>query len=409
MRERLISWSLVIVLIIGQMIRIPIGIEGLQLIDFLISIQFLFIIYDVITPRGGNNTLSIKSYLYWPLALTIVLCLISLTFGFFYMAKDLIGFGDVIKATYSNIRFVYPILLAGYIMSLSGSRDDIKACINLLLGAGLLVTIFGIFQSIFIENFALRYGPEYDWDWQGNRLVSIFLDPNLASSFFSCLFILAISFLLENSRDRKKVLIIITVLSLMAFILTMSRGGFIGLVFGMFFWLYLYRKDVKISAGILLKILLFLLISFWLVRLIFDVSFFENNDRFGVSNDSAINRLVNWTTLFGIFIDSPLLGSGFNYSRILNPVSFVGVSGSYVDGGIIYLLPSFGVVGLVLFSFALYKLKFKFRWPARIYMPIIMTLLFQSFFTSSIFYPLIICYFSLVLSLFFREKFHKLI
>lgn len=383
-------------LMVGQMVRLPIGAQGIQVIDA-VSFAILFQVLFFFLARSARSHATVR-----PLSTAILIyfvwCVICLMYGLVNLMIGNIELSEFINGVLAAIRFLFPILIIGYIISNQRKYLAAESSMRTMYFMGYLVLIFGIFQAIFIENFALRYGPDYEWDYQGNRLVSIFLDPNLAASFTSG-FVLLSFVLLRLSIFSKRVVIVGAILAFACTLLTLSRGGFIGLLAGFLFY-WLFNKDA-IKVLRLRNIALFLaavIVAFVLVYYTFDAEFLIDSDRFGASNESALIRFNNYSALLDIFFQHPLFGVGFNYTRALYPDSFYGFSGNYVDGGVLILLSSLGVIGLAAIIIALIIFKNIAGLEIEMWAPILVMFIIQSFATSTIFYPLIVCYFAAMLS-----------
>ncbi|WP_287373941.1 O-antigen ligase family protein [Prosthecochloris sp.] len=317
------AWSLALALLVDQMIRVPLGEKGLQVIDLVIVFQLLWVF-------------------------------LSAVYGFVYVVTEKVQYHDLMVGLMGAARFMYPIVLSAYLLSMCVSRKRVEIVLKGLYAVACIIILFGIFQSFFLEDFAIRFGPEYSWDFQGNRLVSIFLDPNLAASFYSAFAVFSMT-LLYHGVLPKKLVDFGLASSVIATFMTLSRGGIIGFFIALIVFFVLHRKCVakflqpKIFMG--LALIGFLMIV--LVFRVFSLEFLLETDRFGFSNESAVNRFANFSALLYLFFQYPFFGVGFNYVRSLYEDFFYGFSGSYVDGGVLLLLASLGVFGFILLIFFL--------------------------------------------------------
>jgi len=384
-------------LLIGQMVRLPLSSKGIQFIDAIIFILLVQISIRL-TLNGLRNTKQSRPLLI-VFAIFIIWCTISALYGLMHYALDKLPVSDFIGGILAAGRFLAPLLILGYILTAKINTNSAVEILRNLYLVALVVIFFGICQAFFIENFAIRYGPDYEWDVQGNRLVSIFLDPNLAASFTSGILILTLFLQIKNLLARR-LLLAGAILSLIATVLTLSRGGILGLAVGIFAFYFYNRRSIRVFRftnliAIFLASMLVLASMFY----VFDLEFLVESDRFGAGNESALIRFGNYLGLIRIFLENPIFGVGFNYSRSLYIDYFSGFSGNYVDGGVLLLLSSLGIIGAASLFAALMLIKKVLFLDMSLYGPFIVMFVVQSFATSTIFYPLIICFFALVLAL----------
>ncbi len=391
------SVSLALALLVGQMVRVPVGAKSLQIIDLVILFQVVWIFFDSFLKALKKE---LPSFLLFSLAFFVLWNIFSAIYGVVYVIIGKIQYYDLMVGLMGAARFIYPIVLSAYLLSMRISYKDAVTALRWLYIVACVVVLFGVFQSLFLENFAIQFGPEYSWDVQGHRLVSIFLDPNLAASFCSAFVVFSMT-LLYYMVLSKKLIVFGLSSALIAMFLTLSRGGIIGFFIALFVFMILYRKAIVkiLRPGVLIGMVLLSILMFVLMFRIFPLNFLLETNRFGFSNESALNRFANISTLFDIVFDYPFFGVGFNYVQILFGDFFYGFSGKYIDGGVFLLLASLGVFGfIILVCFLLVYLQ-QIRLPVRFWFPITVMFIVQSMATSTIFYPLIICYYVAVISL----------
>jgi len=221
-------------------------------------------------------------------------------------------------------------------------RADVPAVWRALETVILVFAGFGILQSIFLPGFAQIIYPDavvgVDWDAQGWRLVSTFLDPNYAGMFI----VTALLVLMAQVAFGARVAVWKIALLGLALALTVSRSSFVALLVGGLV-IGLVRGNSKriwriglggMAAGLLL-----------LPVIVVQAAQF---DRFTVGGSMAY-RIVSWIQAIEVFLDNPVLGIGYNtfgyvadqYGRI-----YGGAAGFGLDGGLLFIAVTTGVVGL---------------------------------------------------------------
>ena len=107
-------------------------------------------------------------------------------------------------------------------------ESDVPAVWRALETAILVFAAFGIVQSLFLPGFAQIVQPQGGWDVQGRRLVSTFLDPNMAGALIVIgLLVVAARLSAGVAVPRWKPLVLIT-----ALLLTLSRGSIVAFAAG---------------------------------------------------------------------------------------------------------------------------------------------------------------------------------
>jgi O-antigen ligase len=258
---------------------------------------------------------------------------------------------------------------------------------------------FGIIQSIFLPNFAFIVYPDaipyVDWDVQGNRLVSSFLDPNFAGAFimFGLLFIHA------QAADGKPSYPLLA-LFWVALILTLSRSSIIATVLGLGLLTFRTRSFRRLFLPLACLALVGLLVADRLVE------FASTYHKLTLLDPSALTRLSAWLLAWRVFTDNPLIGVGYNTFGIVRATYGSAASGNMAfgsDGGILYMAAVSGIVGVALLGAVLWRLTtlgwrtYRIRTlPPRVrvlgltlhvWIP---SLVIQSLASNSIFYPFII-------------------
>src|SRR5262249_22538358 len=137
---------------------------------------------------------------------------------------------------------------------------------------------------------------------QYSRLVSTFLDPNLAGCLIGAGLVFSISFwLVGYSKAALSTLVLAT-----ALILTYSRGAIVGFLLG-FTYLVLVGKHRfrAFIAGAALSITLIALVPYALPRA-------EEYSRLTPSDPSSVVRVQNWLLCLDLIRENPLFGIGFD-------------------------------------------------------------------------------------------------
>jgi O-antigen ligase len=211
---------------------------------------------------------------------------------------------------------------------------------------------FGIFQSIFLPDFAFVVYPDAipytDWDPQGNRLVSTFLDPNFAGAFimFGLFYAHAQAVHLKPSYP-------LLALFWVALILTLSRSSIIATFAGL--GLLAFRTGS--FRTLLVPLVFFGVVAGTIAARL--VQFAAAYDKLTLVDASALARLGDWVLAWRIFADNPLIGVGYNTFGVVRSAYGAGAAGNAAfgsDGGILYMAAVSGIIGVALLGAVLWCL-----------------------------------------------------
>lgn len=227
-------------------------------------------------------------------------------------------------------------------------QKDVAAVWDALETTILAMTVFGVFQAIFLPNFTqmIYAGPAdtVGWDQQGHRLISTVLEPNIMAAMIVLVLLVSLARIAMGVEIPwwKPVLL------LGGLALTISRSGILALMVG--------SMVILVARGISIKLVRFfgaiaLLIVAVLPRLI---AFAAAYGKFDMGeNSSAGVRLYAWAVALSTVIEHPIIGVGFNsygYYKQATGMSAKNVSDFSSDGGLLFVAVMTGLVGLVIYS-----------------------------------------------------------
>lgn len=211
---------------------------------------------------------------------------------------------------------------------------------------------FGIFQSIFLPDFAFMIYPDaipyVDWDVQGNRLVSSFLDPNFAGAF-----IMFGLFYAHAQAAQQKPSYPLLALFWVALILTLSRSSIIASVLGLGLLTFRTRSFRRLFVPLVAIALIGTLAADQLIE------FAASYHKLTLLEPSALSRLSSWLLAWKVFADNPVIGVGYNTFGIVRSAYGSAVSGNTAfgsDGGVLYMAAVSGVVGVALLGAVLWRI-----------------------------------------------------
>lgn len=378
--EIIFSLILTLALILGQLIKLPLGNGGMTILDITVSVFCIL----------GLLKLKIKLKKPPQFLFTAMVFILIATLSLILTPLNLQLSQYLISFSYT-IRFSLYILLGWEIFS--GAYPSIKRTIPAVLTfSGLSLAILGLLQLCFLPD--LRFLTPAGWDPHYFRTASTFLDPNFLGSYFALTLILLISHLRGGNSLTPRVYITFTLIYL-ALLTTFSRGAY--LTFGVgFLTLSFLFKSTRLAI-ITIVLFLGLLLGFFT----YQKTIAEPR---GINRtQSAEFRLTTWQQGRTLFESHPILGVGFNAYRYalkeyrLGDDTFLRSHGSSTnDSSLLFVAATTGIVGLVGFLFFLFSLV-KSKKPFVI--AGLMGLIIQSFFANTLFYPPLLLWVILLASL----------
>lgn len=199
---------------------------------------------------------------------------------------------------------------------------------------------FGVFQSLFLPNFAQRLEPftGLTFDQQGRRLASTLLDPNFAGSLIAIALLMRLAREAEGLRPHRGGVLLLGV----ALVLTLSRSAVLGVIAGV--------GVILLVRGLSRPLLRLFAVAaaIALPLLPLAIGFAQQFNKLAVDG-SALQRLVPWLRGVILVRDHPVLGVGFNAALPAQRAygwDPVGGSDVSMDGGLIFIAVMTGLLGL---------------------------------------------------------------
>lgn len=265
--------------------------------------------------------------------------------------------------------------------------------------AVLVFASFGILQTIFLPGFAQIVYPDsriaLDWDFQGRRLVSTFLDPNFAGVLIAMVIAIQLAQIAAGYRVELWKLVILG----SGLLLTVSRSSVLALLVAMAFMAVAWgvsRRVLRLAAAVALLMV---------PLLPWAITYAASMNKFTI-DASAMARVVSWLAALQMLEDNPVIGVGFNtvgFAQRAYGWEVVGAAAFGFDGGLLFIAVMTGFLGLSIFLLLLYRTMVRcsrvWRDPARSSQDrglalgvaaATVALVFHSFFVNSIVYPFLL-------------------
>lgn len=337
---KLTLYLILILLPLGQLTRLPIagGDVAVYLNDLLLpTLLFFWVSYSLVI-RKKINFPPLTGWIF----LFVAIAVISLVNGVRY-----VGYGNALVGglylwrfiMYAGVYFVMHDL--NFIFGESFTASIIKL---LLFGQGIFAAL-GILQFVLFPDFS-KY-VAHGWDPHYYRVLSTFFDPNFAGIYLVLGLTLLLSLIILHSPTRTIPNIAVTVLIIVAIMLTFSRSSYLAFITAVGF-LGLLRSRRLLLVMMFLALLVFLFIPKVQRRVVEGINL----------DQTARARLVDWSKTFTIIKDRPVLGVGFNTLRyVKEQYGFFrdargveqesGHSGAGSDSSLLFVWATTGVLGLL--------------------------------------------------------------
>lgn len=253
------------------------------------------------------------------------------------------------KASVEGFRAVYQYILAFFIgFYLFTSFDQLERFLKVLVLVGFLAAMVGVMQVV------LGVETPGSWVQEGEaittRAFSFVTSPNVLGSYMALIAPIAAGlFLKASSRKEKLVWAGVTVTTLLALLLTASRGAWFALAFALLICCYLWSKRIAAYLAIVGAIgvtgLFFVPDSVPLVGSV-------KNRIFGlftsdyIASSMQAGRLERWGTAYDKMRIEPLFGVGLGHHG--GAVGFRHFGTIYSDSYFFKSLAEFGLIGMIL-------------------------------------------------------------
>lgn len=381
----MLALILTLAILTGQLIKIPLfGSSGLTTLDLALIFTDLYLLFQI------KFKLKSPPLIFKLFSLFIFIAIFSLILNPLSLEINNL----LISLSYSLRLILF--LVTSYLIYLYPTLHKQIPIILIISGVGL--AFFGLLQLIFFPN--LISLSTQGWDPHFNRAVSTLLDPNFLGAFLVLTLLL-----LTTYKFSFKLKVILFILTFGVLLTTYSRSA--SLMFGAsFLSLSFLQKSSK----------LFLLTLILSIVIVLNFSIYQkttaeprNIDR----TKSAQARLGTWEQGYNMFLQNPILGTGFNSYRFalekyhLSNNEFLTERGSTSnDSSLLFVLATTGVIGFILYiTFLIYLLILSFINHQKniIYGTILFSgllgLILQSFFINNLFYPWILIWIFLIIPL----------
>lgn len=261
-------------------------------------------------------------------------------------------------------------------------KENSELLVDSLLTISVVSALLGWIQFFWFSDIK----PFFIWGWDMHlfRLVGTFLDPTYLG--------LIIVFGLIISILKKKYLIILFLLISLAF--TYSRASYLAFTVGVLSIIYFNKKFKK---------LLFLVIGLGVIALLLPTA--KNHSIELTRTFSAIAKVDNYQTTLKIFSKSPVFGIGYDnmciaYQKYIGLQSFSSHACSGSDSSLLFILATTGVVGFIVFIYSIWHIAYglKHSTYSSILIPSSLALLVHSLFSNSLFYPWIMGWMMIILT-----------
>lgn len=275
------------------------------------------------------------------------------------------------------------------------SKRYSKNLFSSLIIVSFAVSIFGFLQYFIYPD--TRSFAIWGWDDHYFRLLGTFLDPGHTSIILVFGFLAALVSYLEK-QNKKLLLVLGTIVVSIAF--TYSRAGYLALVSGLFIVLLL-KKNLKLFF---IAILAFALLVVLLPR--------PGGEGVKLERTASITlRVEDYRETLTVFGKAPLFGVGYNNmcrarEKLLGQTNLNSHACSGSASSLLLVLTTTGILGFTIFVNLIYKLVANLakNTYGLTFLSCLVALLVHSLFVNSLFYPWVMGWMGLLLSISLRSS-----
>ena len=177
-------------------------------------------------------------------------------------------------------------------------KENIKKTIFILLFTSSIAALYGICQFLFLDTV---------------RIMSFFDHPNFFGMFLGMIIPVSLVFFLKNKN--KKIFWIFPLILFLALIFTFSRGGLVGALFGLIFFLFflkIYNKGIKKQIIIIFILLILSFMIFFFIEKIEKNESSFLKERISQTKEEGLGiRYYYWKETLEKIKENPILGKGY--------------------------------------------------------------------------------------------------
>lgn len=306
----------------------------------------------------------IHSKLLFGLISLILLIFLSITVG-------IIKFSFNIDGLIYSIRLIIQLLaiysIAYTLLNFERNKKTFSQIIEFYINIYFYLSILSIIiliafpDSIDLWSFLHKFGIYIDGDPHINRVVSTYFDPNFFGNILLFPFILLI-IQLKNKPSRINTIKFLLITFTLIF--TFSRSTIASMLLLLFLY-YIYQAYISLQTGKMQKKIVYIAVIFLAtLPLILSNSYISDRiiQRFSSTSStegSTMARIESYSIGKELFLENPILGSGFNFTLEIQKKLRGGIG---IDSSIQSILIGFGIIGttfllvlLILFTSSIYK------------------------------------------------------
>jgi len=369
----------------GQIIRINLNLLGTNIV--LHPIDFVAGVGLIVFLLGSYKRPKIFGYILSFLGAALFSYLLSYT-----------TFGS--EKVYMGGLYLFRLFAYSSFFALTWNLVKAKKKYSINLFSSLIIVVFAVSIFGFLQYFIypdIRSFVVWGWDDHYFRLLGTFLDPGHTSIILVLGFLAALTSYLE--KQNKKLLLVLGILAV-SIALTYSRAGYLALTSGLFIVLLL-KKNLRLFF---IMILTFALLVVFLPR--------PGGEGVKLERTASIGlRIEDYRETLTIFDKAPLFGVGYNNMCIAR-AEFLGQTNlnSHACSGsassLLLILATTGILGFLIFVNLIYRLVADLakNMYGLTFLSCLVALLVHSLFVNSLFYPWVMGWMGLLLSISLRPS-----
>jgi O-antigen ligase len=230
---------------------------------------------------------------------------------------------------------------------LASSGEEVKKTVKWLVTGCGFFAVFGLIQAAFLPDFAFVLHPDaipsVDFDLQGHRLVSTFLDPNIAAGYILIFALVALSFWIQGYSRWLGIFLLLGG----ALFATLSRGGILGFAVGVAILFTGKKFPWKRAVIGMLALVLLAYVMYPTLK-----GQIQDAQRIAITDPSALSRVQDWASALDIIFNNPVVGIGFDTLGFVGPrfgVIRESATAFGLSGDLITICVLTGLMGLTLY------------------------------------------------------------
>lgn len=251
---------------------------------------------------------------------------------------------------FGGILTVFFIVCSVVFQGMMKSRKQLDHLLISMVVAGVLVSLYGIYQYIFHKTGSAAWVDADMFSDITTRVYSTLENPNVLAEYLLLIIPFSVAcFFTSHSKGKKFCFFVSTCIMVLCMVLTFSRGGWLGLLFAAAVFIVIWDRRF-IVIGLLALIALYFILPETIIGRFTSIG--------NMGDSSTSYRVYIWMGTLAMLKDYWICGVGpgmIAYSKIYPAYSYNGITAPHAHNLFLQIMCDCGAAGLFVFVIILFQ------------------------------------------------------